>query len=148
MKTATLKHEKLGISQKLTKRITTVGRSEDCDFTIPSEYPDVSRRHCLIEINQNGKIISIKDNGSTNGTFLNGRKLSKKEDAPLSDDDKIRLGNSCTLKISIKDDDNTNHKSVPSEKDLTSNGELALEEDDKSVEIPSAEDIDKDLAEK
>ena len=51
--------------------------------------PEVSRRHAAIREHQGG--VAIEDLGSTNGTFVNDRKVQGVQ--PLSNGDEVRLGN-------------------------------------------------------
>jgi pSer/pThr/pTyr-binding forkhead associated (FHA) protein len=53
---------------------TTVGRVEDNMFQIPE--PSVSSHHCEIEVR--GNEVVVKDLNSTNGTFINGEKISER----------------------------------------------------------------------
>ena len=64
---------------------STIGR-EGCDITLSD--PDVSRRHAAVETSNGG--LSIEDLGSTNGTFVNGERIT----APraLRDGDEIQIG--------------------------------------------------------
>lgn len=66
----------------------TIGRTSSCELVIEDEY--ISRRHAEI-IFRDGRFY-ISDPGSSNGTFLNGRRLSPGEVAPISDGDLIRIG--------------------------------------------------------
>lgn len=50
--------------------------------------PEVSRRHAVIR--EHAGAIAIEDLGSTNGTFVNDRRISEAE--PLRDGDVVRLG--------------------------------------------------------
>ncbi|MBT5925706.1 MAG: FHA domain-containing protein [Verrucomicrobia bacterium] len=50
----------------------TIGRSEDNSFQIAEN--SVSSRHCELELKDN--VVHIKDLGSTNGTFINDRKVT------------------------------------------------------------------------
>lgn len=52
-----------------------IGRSSDCDIVYSA--PKVSRRHCRIEFIDSHFYLS--DLNSTNGTYLNGRLLERKE---------------------------------------------------------------------
>lgn len=63
----------------------TIGR-EGCDFTLTD--PDVSRRHAAIQIAAGE--LSIEDLGSTNGTFVNGDRISARRS--LRDGDEVRIG--------------------------------------------------------
>lgn len=56
---------------KLGDAATTAGRGEDCQLRIKSSQ--VSRRHCQF-FEKNGMLL-VKDLGSSNGTFLNGKKI-------------------------------------------------------------------------
>jgi DNA-binding response OmpR family regulator len=69
----------------LSERVTTLGRSEHCQVFIPDRR--ASRRHA--EIDFDGETCTVRDLGSDNGTFVNGRRL----DAPhtLCDGDEIGL---------------------------------------------------------
>jgi pSer/pThr/pTyr-binding forkhead associated (FHA) protein len=54
-----------------TPKLCLVGRSDDCDLQLPvdPEYANVSRHHCLFEIDP--PAARVRDLGSRNGTFLN-----------------------------------------------------------------------------
>lgn len=56
---------------KLGDGVTTAGRHDDCQLRIKSS--EVSRRHCQF-FEKNGLLL-VKDLGSSNGTFLNGKKI-------------------------------------------------------------------------
>lgn len=63
----------------------TIGRLETNDIPIPD--PGLSRHHAEIST-ENGHFI-LTDLGSTNGTFVNGKRIAEK---PLKDGDKIDIG--------------------------------------------------------
>jgi len=65
---------------------TTIGRVEDNMFQIAE--PSVSSHHC--EVLLRGKDVVIKDLGSTNGTFINGEKITE---SVLQPGQTLRLGN-------------------------------------------------------
>lgn len=62
-----------------------IGRKEDCDLRIP--LAAVSRRHC--EINKEGDSVTLNDLGSSNGTFLNNKRV---QEANLKPGDHIVIG--------------------------------------------------------
>ena len=64
---------------------TILGRRQDCGLRIPTQ--DVSRQHCEVLIHK--KILAVKDLGSSNGTFVNGKRVA--EDA-LKAGDRLRVG--------------------------------------------------------
>jgi hypothetical protein len=64
---------------------TVIGRGSDADITIPD--PGTSRKH--VEILWDGERAMVRDLGSTNGTTLDGRRVSE---APLAPDSVVRIG--------------------------------------------------------
>ncbi|WP_280882031.1 FHA domain-containing protein [Streptomyces pseudovenezuelae] len=50
-----------------------IGRSADAD--VPLDDPDVSRLHCAVTVGTDGRV-SVADLGSTNGTLLDGTRVS------------------------------------------------------------------------
>ncbi|HLF99355.1 MAG TPA: DUF3662 and FHA domain-containing protein [Acidimicrobiia bacterium] len=71
----------------LGDQTTLVGRVDECTVTL--DDPKVSRRHA--EIRPAGDAYRLIDLSSTNGTEVNGRKVS---DQVLTDGDRIRIGDS------------------------------------------------------
>jgi len=69
----------------LDKASTLIGRDEGAKLRIP--VPAVSRRHC--EVVASLAQVSIKDLGSSNGTYVNGRKV---REATLAPGDLITVG--------------------------------------------------------
>jgi pSer/pThr/pTyr-binding forkhead associated (FHA) protein len=64
----------------------TVGRAIRADFIV--EAPLVSRFHCRLSVSTAGQL-EVEDLGSTNGTFVNGRRIER---AVLVAGDRLRLG--------------------------------------------------------
>ncbi|AEF16575.1 MULTISPECIES: FHA domain-containing protein [Thermoanaerobacterium] len=67
--------------------VTTIGRADDCDIVVDNPY--VSSKHAMIR--KKGKKYIIQDLNSTNGTFVNGRRV--KNIVRLKNEDVIKLGN-------------------------------------------------------
>jgi pSer/pThr/pTyr-binding forkhead associated (FHA) protein len=69
----------------LTAPKTSIGRRDDCTLRIP--LMGVSRKHCELTVSE--RSVRVKDLGSSNGTFVNGRKVT---DQPLKAGDKLTVG--------------------------------------------------------
>ena len=65
---------------------TVLGRGGECTMRIP--VSQVSRRHC--ELIQNNGSIKLKDLGSSNGTYVNGKRVV--EEKKLKAGDRVQLG--------------------------------------------------------
>jgi pSer/pThr/pTyr-binding forkhead associated (FHA) protein len=74
-----------GLSHELKVERTTVGRVEDNTFQIAES--SVSSHHC--EILLKGNDVVVKDLNSTNGTFINGERVTE---ATLKPGQTLRLG--------------------------------------------------------
>jgi serine/threonine protein kinase len=59
---------------RLTKAVSLVGRSSDCDFVI--KKADVSKRHCRIYLHADGA--EVEDLNSTSGTAVNGKPVTRR----------------------------------------------------------------------
>ncbi len=59
----------------LKRSVSIIGRAGDCDFQIPLAV--VSRRHCQISRKENRVV--VKDLGSSNGTYLNNKRVLQAE---------------------------------------------------------------------
>ena len=71
-----------------------VGRSSDLDMVLVEDM--VSRRHARITVAENQ--IQIEDLGSTNGTFVNGEKISR---ASLKEGDRVLIGTSILKVVAV-----------------------------------------------
>lgn len=65
-----------------------IGREPTCDLTITD--PTVSRRHATLVLQQGA--LSLRDEGSTNGTYVNGVRLEGGTEHPLKPGDHVQLG--------------------------------------------------------
>lgn len=71
---------------RLTQPTTTIGRAANCDLFC--DDPSISRRHAEILKTCDG--FFLQDCNSTNGTFVDGRQITKTK---LADNVQIRIGN-------------------------------------------------------
>ena len=77
------KEEELFFSQK----VIYIGRASS--FGMFDKDPEISRRHLLIKLSNSGEIF-IEDQESTNGSFINGKKIKGMHQ--VSPTDKVRIG--------------------------------------------------------
>ena len=80
-----------------TNREIIIGRSSDLDMVLVEDM--VSRRHAKITTTSDD--ILIQDVGSTNGTFVNGEKISGR--ARLTEGDRILVGTSIIKVVQVND---------------------------------------------
>jgi pSer/pThr/pTyr-binding forkhead associated (FHA) protein len=59
-----------------------IGREEDCQLRLTCDF--LSRRHCALELSD--LTLRIRDLGSKNGTYVNGRRIGSNEEILLHDD--------------------------------------------------------------
>jgi hypothetical protein len=73
----------------LLSAITVLGRDNTADVIL--DDPGISRRHTEIRVTSDGPhlVASIRDLGSTNGTFVNGERITSQR---LADGDRISVG--------------------------------------------------------
>jgi hypothetical protein len=72
-------------TERFTREIIKIGRLSSAHLCLEDER--ISRIHSVIEVGQDG--VSIIDMGSAEGTFVNGKRVSK---GPLKHGDEIKLG--------------------------------------------------------
>ncbi len=115
-----------------------IGRSRDCTISLPLEveHLDVSRRHCLLEIDPPS--LRIRDLGSLNGTYINGKKIGQRgawqtplesggqpsSPVVLIDGDEIQLGEHTAFRVCIFAPEG----GYPTQTPRRSSGELRFQE--------------------
>src|SRR3954462_6019475 len=78
-----------GQVDRFDKPVVVVGRLGTVDLRFaPEQDLDVSGRHA--EIREHAGVVSIQDSGSTNGTFVNGKRVEGT--VPLHEGDHVRFG--------------------------------------------------------
>ncbi len=75
---------------QITKDVTLIGRSEECDFVIPSRLRYVSGQHAQIQRVDQG--YALTDLHSTNGTRVNDQFIEPGIPAPIISENIIRIG--------------------------------------------------------
>lgn len=81
---------------EIPKGSLVVGRSTDCGLALADEL--VSRQHC--ELSWDGRVVTVRDLGSTNGTFVDGSPVTTPR--ALTTDQHLQLGK-LILKISFRE---------------------------------------------
>lgn len=81
---------------ELSQRTLYIGRASS--FGKFEQDPEISRKHLMVKVNDTGEIF-IEDQGSTNGSFLNGKRITGMH--LVSPQDEIKVGTS-TLRISAR----------------------------------------------
>ena len=85
-----------GAMIRLSPEGARLGRSSENSVRIPDL--SVSRHHAVISVDDRGSAW-LTDLGSTNGTFLNNRRLAPHHAARLDDGDRLQLGSSFVVKF-------------------------------------------------
>jgi pSer/pThr/pTyr-binding forkhead associated (FHA) protein len=71
----------------LSEQRTVLGRRPDCHLRIPTR--DVSRRHCEIGPGEKRSELTVRDLGSSNGTYVNGKRVAE---SILKPGDRLTVG--------------------------------------------------------
>src|SRR5262249_25528886 len=85
-----------GAMLRLSAEGTRLGRAADNTFALSEAT--ISRHHAVFSVDPQG-IVRLTDPGSTNGTFLNGRRLALHAPSRVQDGDRIQLGSTVVLKF-------------------------------------------------
>ncbi len=83
--------------ERFDREIIKIGRLASAHLKL--DDPKVARIHAVIEASSGGDGYSIIDMGSTDGTFVNGERVSKEK---LADGDEVQVGD-CKLIVSIEE---------------------------------------------
>jgi hypothetical protein len=75
-----------GLSAELSAGVVMIGRGADCQLILDDDY--VSTRHARVVSTPNG--IYVEDLGSTNGTYVNGQRITAPTTITLADT--VRIG--------------------------------------------------------
>jgi two-component system cell cycle response regulator len=79
-------------------QLVTFGRVDDCTYAF--DDPSLSREHArLLRV---GEDWVLKDNGSTNGTFVNDKRITSA--TSLGDGDRVQLGQGTSLRFTLVDE--------------------------------------------
>ena len=116
---------------RIGEALTTVGRASDNTISF-SEDSNISRYH--VEIENRGDGFYLLELGSSNGTTINGERISAER--ILADGDVITLGNSSVIEFSIDDE--------PQKKEETPNTENISDSSNSPADDAKETEIDKD----
>jgi predicted component of type VI protein secretion system len=127
---------------KLMDGVNSIGRHDDCLIRIRSSQ--VSRRHCELHLD-NGKLL-VRDLGSSNGTFVNGKRVLGQQ--ALKPGDVLTVGG-VTLKIDRAQDSAAHAQASPATAgpkpgDTAEVDAIAIEDDDLGLEEEFEIDIDEE----
>jgi hypothetical protein len=75
-----------GLSAELADGVIMIGRGADCQVILDDDY--VSTRHARVVSGENG--VYVEDLGSTNGTYVNGQRITAPTTITLADT--VRIG--------------------------------------------------------
>ena len=70
----------------LPSSVSVIGRRHDCDLRIP--LMPVSKRHCELILNKD--TIKVRDLGSLNGTYINGKQIA--DEVEINPGDYLTIG--------------------------------------------------------
>jgi pSer/pThr/pTyr-binding forkhead associated (FHA) protein len=110
---------------------TTIGRGKEASLTIA--HPLISRQHCRLY--EAKGLLMIQDAGSTNGTFVGGRKI---REAPLPPETEFSIG---PLTFRVKYQYSGDLKSLPAPK-YAEQSDLPASEETPEFEVVDDEDMD------
>ena len=119
---------------KLIDGVNSIGRHDDCLIRIRSSQ--VSRRHC--EVLTEGDTLVVRDLGSSNGTFVNGKRVLGKQ--ALNPGDVITIGG-VTLRVDLQSAEQPAAAAAPkpAPHDTAEVDALPVAEDDLELELDEEE---------
>ena len=94
---------------EVSKDVTTLGRDISNDIVVNDR--ETSRNH--LRLMRSGDTLTIEDLGSTNGTFVNGKRVSGV--TPLQNGDMIGLGETVTLALEVFHEQHLPAPTIPPE---------------------------------
>ena len=86
----------------------SIGRDLNCDIVINDSTDVISRRHALLNITPSGKMTIIDQ--SSNGTYVNGIKISPNVPVPVTRKDTISLAHVAKLDWALVPDEGRSMK--------------------------------------
>ncbi|HLX63722.1 MAG TPA: adenylate/guanylate cyclase domain-containing protein [Planctomycetota bacterium] len=116
-----------------------IGRHPECQVVLTD--PMSSRRHCRIDRTPDGKI-SVQDNGSANGTLLNGQPL--KERIAVKNGDTVQIG-STLIVLRVETPIGSSGKHPRARADVTIVSLVDEQEESSQPAINYSKDVDQNL---
>lgn len=81
-------HNKANVKRIVLERDAIIGRGADCNLRIAAN--SISRHHCKISITP--REVYVRDLGSSNGTYVEGKRIEPNEDVLVASGAKLTLG--------------------------------------------------------
>lgn len=103
------------------KTAIVIGKSDNCEVYINSSI--VSKQHAQLVHNLNNELFLI-DLGSTNGTYINGRKIQSGVPYPISENDLVEFTSSGSVKLVFNPDDYSSSKASKKTPELSDSGAI------------------------
>jgi pSer/pThr/pTyr-binding forkhead associated (FHA) protein len=98
-----------GVVHPLRPGKTLIGRVADCDLVLNDA--GTSRRQAELDCDQKGRLV-LRDLGTTNGTWVNGRRVQVRE---LTDGDRVQFGSQTVYTVRTGGGGRGNGKAKPDE---------------------------------
>jgi len=114
-------NKRSNVKRLVIRERAIIGRQNHCDIRVVSG--ELSREHCRIEVDHDDA--HLIDLGSTNGTYLNRKKLEPHQPYGLTEGDTIQLG-PAAFSVHIVHESETlkEHETISSLSDETLTGDL------------------------
>jgi hypothetical protein len=89
-----------GFDVRIREGKTTIGSDPENDVVI-AEDPKISKKHCHVVYRPSTKYLFVKDEGTTNGTYVNGNDIEG-EQRRLQDGDELTVGDTVLILRLVK----------------------------------------------
>ena len=84
------------VAYRVVQHDSVIGRGDEANFSIDDR--EISKQHCLLRVD--GSVCTLTDKGSTNGSWVNGRRLRAGVAHRVRHLDEIRIGETYLILLS------------------------------------------------